>query len=123
MTKKILIQSITSLFVVFTSANADYLNTRDNNHCIIDLEPNQDNKGWCYHDQNQDRDECDRRLSYDDLIAGYVYEDDECNLKKDLKTTGLTQMQWNDLMSILAHALGFTMLFLVNFLSVLVARR
>ena len=108
---------------MFTSANADYLNTRDNNHCIIDLEPKQNSKGWCYHDQNQDRDECDRRLKLDDLINGYIYEDSECHLKKDLKTTGLTQNKWNDAMALLAHALGFTMLFLVNFLSVLVARR
>jgi len=111
------------MFLVFSVANADYLNTRDNNHCIIDLEPKQNSKGWCYHDQNQDRDECDRRLKMSDLINGYIYEDDECVLKHDLKVTGLTQKQWNSYMAFLAHALGFTMLFLVDFLAVLVARR
>jgi hypothetical protein len=116
--KKIILFFILSLFL-----NADYLNTRDNNHCIIELEPNQDDKGWCYHDQNQDSDECDRRLEIDDLISGYEYKDDECVLKNDLEVTGLTQEQWNSYMAFLAHALGFTMLFLIDFLAVLVARR
>jgi len=113
------------LILLFGFVSADYLNTRDKNHCIIDLEPYQNHTGYCYHDQRQDRDECDRRLKMKDLIDGYYYDSDDksCLLKNDLKITGLTQNQWDYLLAVLAHVMGFTMLFLIDYLAVLVVRK
>ena len=108
-------------FTFFLSA--DYLNTRDSNHCAYDVEPKQDSKGLCYTDRNDGTDECDRRLTYDDLIDGYNLVDGKCVLKNDLKITGLTQYQWNTMMMILSNIVGFTMLFLVSFLATLIARK
>ncbi len=112
------------LILTFTLfSHADYLNTKSNNICIYDLEPYQDNSGWCYTERSDDSDTCDRRLDMDDLIDGYEYKDDECNLKNDLKLTGLTQSQWSSFMALLANILGFTMFFLVNYIAVIVAKK
>jgi len=111
------------LLILTLTINADYLNTKDKNHCIINLVPNNNKKGWCYHDQKQDRDECDKKLTMNKLINGYEYVDNKCQLKNDLKITGLTKNQWDYLMAVLAHIVGFTMLFLISFLSILIARK
>ncbi len=111
------------LLTLFTSA--DYLNTKTLNTCIYDVEPYQNNTGLCYTNRSDNTNNCDKKLTYSDLIDGYYYDTDtnNCLLKNDLKTTGLTQNQWDSMLAILAHVLGFTMLFLINFLSVLVARK
>jgi len=109
------------LFTFFLSA--DYLNTRDNNHCAYDVEPKQDSKGLCYTDSNDGTDECDRRLTYDDLIDGYNLEDGKCVLKHNLKVTGLSQQNWNLYMVFLANGLGFTMIFLISFIAILTVRK
>ena len=108
-------------FTFFLSA--DYLNTKDKNHCAYDVEPNQNKKGLCYTDRNSNRDECNKKLTYDDLIDGYNLVDGKCVLKNDLEVTGLTQYQWNTMMMILSNIVGFTMLFLVSFLATLIARK
>jgi len=118
----------TLIFPLYLSA--DYLNTKDSNHCAYDVEPN-DNAGWdgeatglCYTDRNDDRDECDDDLEFDDLIDGYyLNDDDKCVLKHNLRITGLSQSAWYSMMAILGHVLGFTTFFLISFLSILVARR
>ncbi len=110
-----------SVFTLFL--NADYLALKDNNHCAADLVPNQDNSGWCYHDMNDDRDECHKYYKMKDFIDGYVFTDGKCVMKNDLRITGLTQDEWRYFMAVLAHVLGFTMLFLVSFLSVLTVRK
>jgi hypothetical protein len=104
---------------------ADYLNTKDNNHCAINVQPYQNHTGLCWHDQNTDRDDCNRRVYYKHLIDGYYYDSDNdaCLLKNDLSITSLTQNQWDYMLSILAHVMGFTTLFLVDFLSVLIVRK
>ena len=113
------------IIALVTLANADYLNTKDNNHCAINVQPYQDHTGLCWHDQNTDHDDCNRRVYYKHLIDGYEYnaDDDTCLLKNDLKITSLTQEEWDYMLAVLAHVMGFTMLFLVDFLSVLIARK
>ena len=112
------------VFILFSAFSfADYLNTRGRNHCIYNLTPNQDSSGWCYTDRNTGNDRCNRNLKMKDLINGYQLDDDgNCVLKKNLYITGLTQNQWDYLMAVMAHVVGFTVLFLVLFITVLVAR-
>jgi hypothetical protein len=113
-------------FTVFTVlTRADYLNTKDDNHCAVNVQPYQNHTGLCWHDQNRDHDDCQQSVYYKHLIDGYYYDADlgACLLKNDLSITSLTQDQWDYMLSILAHVMGFTMLFLVNFLSVLIVRK
>lgn len=110
-------------FFLVVSLNADYLALRDSNHCVIDLTPNQNSKGWCYLDLNTNQNKCDSFSSVDDYIDGYFLDQGNCVLKNDLKITGLTQNQFNFMMAVLAHVIGFTMLFLISFLSVLTMRK
>jgi len=113
------------LFLLFSSANADYLYTKYSNRCVYDLTPYQDNTGWCFIYSDTNNSSCNSRADLDDFIDGYFYkvDTDECLLKNDLKITNLTQNQWDYLLSVLAHVLGFTMLFLINFLAILVVRK
>ncbi len=77
---------------------------------------------YCY-TKSSGGSECDLNATYDSFVTGYTYTDGKCTIKNDLKITGLTQEQWSFSMALLAHFLGFTQLFLINFLVILVARR
>ena len=112
------------VFVSFFILKADFLALRDRNHCVYNLEPKQNSSGWCYRDRNRDKDRCDRFAKIDDFIAGYYLDDNgNCILKKNLKITGLTQNQWDWNMALLGHFTGFTVLFLISFLSLLMMRK
>ena len=113
------------LILILTFSNADYLATSHDNRCVYDLQPNQGNSGWCYTYSDNNNSRCNRRDKRSYFIGGYVYssDDDTCLLKNDLKISGLTQREWDYLLAILAHVMGFTMLFLINFLAVLTARK
>lgn len=111
-----------SLFL-FTFSNADYLNTVDSNSCVYDLAPNQNSTGWCYIKRSDSLTYCDPTLLLSSLLDGYDYIASNCVLKNDLKITGLTQNQWNYLLALLAHALGFTMFFLINYIAIFIARK
>ncbi len=102
--------------------NADYLYTK-NNHCVIDLVPYPDNSGLCWHDQHNNNDYCKEKAKYSDFKDGYSYIDGSCQYKNDLSVTGLTQSEWDYMLAFLANLVGFTMLFMVTFLSVLIARK
>lgn len=110
-------------FVTVQFLNADYLHLKDN-HCIADLTPYQNHSGWCWRDISDNNSSyCSRRAKIDDFIDGYFLDSGNCILKNDLRITGLTQNQWDYLLAVLANVMGFTMLFLISFLSILVARK
>jgi len=109
------------LLVIVSSSHADYLNT-NNNACIHSVQPYQNNTGLCYLNSSDNVSVCDASLSYTVLLNGYEYIDLGCYLKNDLELTGLTQNEWNYFLALIAHAFGFTMLLLVNYLAVLVAK-
>jgi len=110
--------------LMIVGVHADYLNTKTKNHCVYSLLPNQNNKGWCYTDRNTGEDECDRRLTIDQLIDGYYLDDDgNCVLEENLKITGLTKNQWDWLLALMGQLVGFTVLFLVSFLAILSSRK
>ena len=112
------------ILTLISIASADYLNTKTSNQCVYNVRPYQDHTGWCYTKRSNDHDYCNRHLKMKDLIDGYYLNDDgDCVEKNDLRTTGLTQNEWDYNLSLLAHVMGFTMLFLINFLSVLVVRK
>ena len=112
------------ILALISVTSADYLNTKSNNICVYDVQPYQGHKGWCYTKRSNDNQRCDSRLKMNQLIDGYYLNDDgDCVMKNDLRTTGLTQNEWDYNLSLLAHVMGFTMLFLINFLSVLVVRK
>lgn len=118
MIKKIMLMIALTLFV-----NADYLNLKANNICVYDLTPYQNNTGWCYTDRITSTVFCDPLLTIDDLIAGYDLNGTYCVLKNDLRITGLTESEYNFYLALIANFMGFTMLFLISFLSVLVTRK
>ena len=111
-----------SIFAFTLLLNADYLHT-DNNHCVINLAPYSDNRGLCWHDQHDNNDYCDTKAKYKDFEDGFSYEDNLCLYRNDLSVTGLTQSEWDYMLAFVANLLGFTMLFMVSFLSVLIARK
>ncbi len=111
-------------FAIFTSdIKADYLNTKTSNQCVYDVTPYQNETGLCYTKRSNDQSYCSTSLRFKHLIDGYELINSDCLLKNDLKITGLTQNQWDYLLAVLAHIMGFTMLFLINFLSTSIARR
>jgi len=101
--------------------NADYLYV-SNNHCVIDL-VTRDGGGWCFHDLNDNVNVCEKNSDRDDYLDGYSYVDGSCQYNNDASVTGLTVSEWNFMIAILANLIGFTMLFMVSFLSVLIARK
>lgn len=115
--KKLLLFCLLSIF-----SNADYL-LLTNNHCIYDLSPNQNDTGFCFTDHSDDLGYCSTDLTMNSFIDGYEYIDGICDLKNDLKITGLTQNQWNYQLALAANFIGFAMLFLIGFLSILVSRK
>jgi len=108
-------------FLISSFLFADYLYT-DRNKCVYDLTP-KNNGGWCYTYTQKNKSECNKRAKITQFLDGYNIDSGSCTLKNDLKITGLTQNQWNVSLALLAHFLGFTQLFLTNFLAVLVSRR
>ena len=114
------------LFLIFAFSlflNADYLNTKTTNQCVYDVKPYQNHKGWCYTKRSNNQSYCSSTLKIKDLIAGYEYKDGDCVLKNDLGLTGLSQEDFDYLMALIAHFLGLTTIFLVNFIAVLTVRR
>ena len=113
------------LFLLFSSVNADYLYTRFANRCVYNLTPYQGHRGWCYIYSDTNESKCNKNSKLSNFIDGYYYDanTDECLMKNDLRITGLTQNQWDYLLAVLAHVLGFTMLFLISFLAILVVRK
>lgn len=109
-------------FFLISFTHADYLNTSTTNQCIYNVQPYQNNKGLCYTKRSNNLNYCSTALRYSKLIDGYVYLNGGCYLKNDLRLTGLTQSEWDYLFSVLAHVLGFTMFFLVNFTVIQVVR-
>jgi len=120
---RVLVIPLVLLFLVTCYSNADYLNTKTSNQCVYDVTPYQDHKGLCYTKRSNDNSYCNSKLRFKDLISGYELKGSDCVLKNDLKITGLTQSEWDYSLAFIAHVLGFTMLFLINFLSVLIARK
>ncbi len=110
------------LLLLSLYANADYLYTKTNK-CVYDLAPKQDSKGWCYTKRSNDQRYCNSNAKYSQFMNGYVFQNGECNLKNDLKITGLTQNEWSYIMAILANVLGFIFLFLVGFSSLRISKK
>lgn len=114
---------LTILLFIFTlTINADYLKI-SNNHCITSITPDQNNTGFCYFDIDLNTSYCDSNLKLTDLIDGYFYEDGYCLYNNDLLLTGLSQNQWNYYMAFMANLLGFTMFFLISYLSIMIAKK
>jgi len=112
-------------FILAFTLKADYLYI-GTNICVHSLNiQDYEGKGiYCYTKSiDSDIKECSVDAKYTDFINGFEYKSDACTMKNDLKITGLTQEQWSFNMALLAHFLGFTQLFLINFLVILVARR
>lgn len=110
------------LLISVTYSNADYLHTTNNNICVSGVTPYSGNTGWCYVSSVDGLTYCDDTLSLSSLYDGYIDNNGSCILKNDLAFTGLTQNQFNYLLALLAHALGFTMFLLINYLAIIVAR-
>ena len=110
------------LFLI-SMADADFLNTKNANRCAYDLTPYQKHKGWCYVSRHNNQQYCSTTLKTKDFINGYEFVNGNCVLKNNLKITGLSQDDWDKSMALLAHATGFTLLFLIGFLSVLIAKK
>lgn len=107
------------------NAKADYLYTKYSNRCVYNLTPKQNDKGWCWIYTDNNNSSCNKNAKRSQFIDGYIYDvnDDTCLMKNDLKISGLSQSEWDYLLAILAHVMGFTMLFLINFLSILIVRK
>ena len=110
------------LSLILASANADYLNTKTTNQCIFNVKPYQNNTGLCYTKRSNNQSFCSSTLRYKYLIDGYEYKNAICSLKNDLEITGLSQNEFNYLLAFLAHAMGFTMLILINYTAVLISK-
>ncbi len=117
---KIIFSSFIFLLIT-TSSFSDSL-LYSNNHCVYDIEPYHSNTGLCFSDRLDSLRYCDEEITHNDFMDGYSLVDSNCVVKNDLLLTGLTQNQWDYLLAVLAHILGFTMLFLVNYLSILVSK-
>ena len=113
---------LVTFFFSITLLNADYLYVK-NSSCVYDLEPNQGNSGFCFTYTATGKSRCDKGSELSDFVDGYTNDGKRCNLKNNLKISGMSQDQWNMSMVLLAHSLGFTQLFLINFLVILIARR
>ena len=96
----------------FSHAHQEWLYTK-NTRCVYDLVPNQSDKGFCYKysDRNDDQQFCNKRAKLDNFIRGYVYKNGECDLKYDLKLTGMDQLTHDQVMFALSAALGTLLLF------------
>lgn len=111
------------MFFIYTVfSRADYLNIKTTNQCVYNVTPYQGNKGLCYVRRSDDKSFCNKNLRYSHLIAGYHLVGSDCVLKNDLQLTGLTQEDFDYLMAVLAHIMGFTMLFMMSFISYNVAK-
>ena len=109
--------------MIFSASQADYLNY-NNNHCIYNLTPKQNDTGWCFTDRNTGNDKCNRRLNYNRLLDGYYLDDNgNCVLMPNLLVTGLSASQWRFQLALLGNLVGFTLLFLLLFLVVLSSRK
>jgi len=116
------------LLILFTfSIHAEYLYE---SKCVdtfesINQDNNRRNKCKVYYsngDTERTRDEC-QDLDYED---GYIYDDNEDTCTKiptDYDQLGISEETWSFNIALLANLVGFTMYFLVNFLSILVMRR
>ncbi|MDQ7083945.1 MAG: hypothetical protein Q9M36_03010 [Sulfurovum sp.] len=112
-----------SFFLFFSLfLSADYLNTLDRNRCVYNVQPNQNRQGICYTITLNNRDLCDVNLQYSDLIDGYEQVGGGCFLKNDLQLTGFTQIEYSYFLALIAHVLGLTMLILISYLSIQIAR-
>lgn len=109
--------------MIVTSSSSDYLHTTEKNICVYDVNPYTGQNGWCYISRNDGLSYCDKLLNYSDLIDGYELVGSNCVMKNDLHLTGLTQNQWNYLLSLLAHFIGFTLLFLTNLTVIYVVKK
>lgn len=109
-------------FFLTTFSNADYLNINSKNICVYNVQPFQGSAGICYTKRSDGSNVCDVSLVYDDLIDGYEYVNSGCYLTNDLQLTGLTQNQWDYFLAVIAHILGFTFLFLINYIAVLTVK-
>lgn len=108
------------LFFIFTlSINAEigtYLYTK-NTKCIFDLQPNQNDNGFCYrYFTSPNRQRCTRTAKLSQFIKGYDYNNSECKLEHDLKVTGLDKDAQSNIMIYLSIAFSlifFTTLFIM----------
>jgi len=108
------------IICLFTlSIHADigtYLYTK-NTRCIFDLQPNQNENGFCYRYSNHPNTlRCTKTAKLTHFIKGYDYNTStgECVLEHDLKLTGLDKDAYNNVMLFLSIAFSlifFTTLF------------
>ena len=109
------------LSFLFVSINADYLKTKNVNRCVYDLRPYQNHKGWCYTKSSNDQDYCSTTMKLKDFISGYDYNasaSPTCQKRHNLSVTGLSQSEWDYMLAVLAHVLGFSLLFLTAFVAI-----
>ena len=93
-----------------------YLYTK-NTKCIFDLQPNQNNNGFCYrYFTSPNRQRCTRTAKLTHFIKGYDYNNSKCELEHDLKLTGLTKEAQSNIMIYISIAFSlafFTILFML----------
>ena len=95
-----------------------YLYTK-NTKCIFDLQPNQNDNGFCYrYYTTPDRQRCTRTAKLLQFIKGYDYNTStgNCDLEHDLKITGLDKDAHTNIMLYLALAFSlafFSILFML----------
>lgn len=104
-------------------SNADYLYVSVGNHCVYDVQPYQDHMGSCWIDRHDGVSYCSESVNLDVFKDGYFYDAGSCTYKNDLKITGLTQLEFDSMMAFLANLIGFTMLMMVSYISVLIAKK
>lgn len=116
------------LFIFFTYfLNADYL--YNNNTCVSSfksINKNRPNRKQCRIFYSAGGRVNLRPQCLDlNLINGYTYDANlaTCSLDNDWSKVGLSEEDWNFQIAIVANLTGFTIYFLVNFLSILVMRR
>ena len=110
-----------SLFL--TLSQADYLNTKTSNQCVYNVQPYQNHTGLCYTKRSNDQNYCSTSLRYKHLINGYIYTDGSCVLSDDLEHTGLDYTTYMNLQALNGTLYGFTLVFFLSFLFVLLGRR
>jgi len=103
------------LFIFVSFANADYLNT-ENNHCVYELAPYPEQKGYCWIDRHDSINYCDKKSDLDQFVNGFYYENGVCLLNDSSHESGISSSDWNYQMALLANFFGFTFLFLTNYL-------
>ena len=114
-------------FLIFFSifCNADYLNNNSDstafNQCVKNLKVV--NNGKIRFKLSSNNSVIREVSTLDMYIDGYVYKNNQCTIQADYLKLGLTENQWNNQLATLANNLGFTLLFLICFLAVLVMRK